>query len=104
MEMFARALSVRLTVPVQDLTGLKGKYDIDVSWVPDLSFEPARGFIGAQAAADPDSEDRLRHLPNPPTTDIFFALRDSLGLRLERRKQQVEVVVIDHIERVPTEN
>jgi uncharacterized protein (TIGR03435 family) len=104
MESFARALSVRLTVPVQDLTGLKGKYDIDVSWVPDLSFEPARGFAGAQAVADPDSEDRLRRLPNPPTTDIFFALRDSLGLRLERRKQQVEVVVIDHIERVPTEN
>ena len=41
MASFARALSVRLNVPVQDLTGLQGKYDIDVSWVPDLSFEPA---------------------------------------------------------------
>ena len=104
MESFVHALSVELKVPVQDLTGLKGKYDIDVSWVPDLSFEPARGLAAAQAASDPDSEDRLLRLPNPPTTDIFFALRDSLGLRLERRKQQVEVVVIDHIERVPTEN
>jgi uncharacterized protein (TIGR03435 family) len=36
--------------------------------------------------------------------DIFTALRNSLGLRLERRKEQVEVLVIDHIERVPTEN
>jgi uncharacterized protein (TIGR03435 family) len=103
MASFARALSVRLNVPVQDLTGLQGKYDIDVSWVPDLSFEPARGHA-AQAAPDPDAEDHLRRLPNPPTADVFFAVRDSLGLRLERRKQQVEVLVIDHIERVPTEN
>lgn len=104
MESFAHALSVRLTVPVQDLTGLKGKYDIDVSWVPDLSFEPARGFIGGPAASDADAEERLRRLPNPPTADVFFAVRDSLGLRLERRKQQVDVLVIDHVERVPTEN
>jgi uncharacterized protein (TIGR03435 family) len=32
------------------------------------------------------------------------ALRDSLGLRLKRRNLQVEFVVIDHIERIPTEN
>ena len=38
------------------------------------------------------------------TADLFAAIRDFLGLRLEPRKQQVEVVVIDHIERVPTEN
>lgn len=103
MASFARSLSLKLGGPVQDLTGLKGKYDIDVAWVPDRTFEPL-GAFAAQAASDPDSEDRLRRLPNAPTTDIFFALRDSLGLRLERRKQQVEVVVIDHIERVPTEN
>jgi uncharacterized protein (TIGR03435 family) len=40
----------------------------------------------------------------PPTADLFTAIRDSLGLRLEPRKEPVEVLVIDHIERVPTEN
>ncbi len=104
MESFAHALSVQMTVPVQDLTGLEGKYDVDISWIPDLSFEPARGHPNAQGASDPDLEERLRRLPNPPTTDIFHALRDSLGLKLESRKQQIEVVVIDHIERVPTGN
>jgi uncharacterized protein (TIGR03435 family) len=42
-------------------------------------------------------------LPNAPTVDIFTAIR-SLGLRLEPRKQQVDFLLIDHIERTPTEN
>ncbi len=59
---------------------------------------------GGPKIRDPDLEDRLRRLPNPPTTEIFHAFRDSLGLKLESRKQQIEVVVIDRIERVPTGN
>ena len=98
---FAHMLSVRLHSPVQDLTGLQGKYDIDVSWVPDRSLEPLGGYAAAYAATHPDSPDRP---PDAPTADIFTAIRDSLGLRLESRKQQVEVLVIDHIERVPTAN
>jgi uncharacterized protein (TIGR03435 family) len=38
------------------------------------------------------------------TDNLFTSIRDLLGLRLEPDKQQVEVVVIDHIERVPTAN
>jgi uncharacterized protein (TIGR03435 family) len=36
--------------------------------------------------------------------DLVSAVRESLGLKLEAHKMQVEVLVIDHIERVPTEN
>ena len=43
-------------------------------------------------------------LPPAPTADLFTAVRESLGLRLEPRKAPVEVLVIDHIERVPTAN
>ena len=43
--------------------------------------------------------------PNAETLPgLFVALRESLGLRLEPRKVSVEVLVIDHIERVPAEN
>jgi uncharacterized protein (TIGR03435 family) len=104
MASLARSLSLKLDGQVQDLTELEGKYDIDLAWIPDQTLEPVGSFAAAAAGADPDAEDRLRRLPNPPTTDIFHALRDSLGLKLEPRKQQVEVVVIEHIERVPTEN
>jgi uncharacterized protein (TIGR03435 family) len=95
----ASYLSGRGYGPVQDFTGLKGTYDIDLSWAPDPAFERPGPYAEAYAASDPNA-----NLPNAPTADLFAAIRDSLGLRLEPRKQQVLVVVIDHIERVPTEN
>ncbi len=79
MASLARFLSNNLHEPVQDLTGLKEKYDIDLSW-----SEPG--------------------LPDSPTAGVFAAVRESMGLRLESRKEQVDVVVIDRIERVPIEN
>jgi uncharacterized protein (TIGR03435 family) len=95
MALLARTVSLRLRCPVEDLMGLKGKYDIDVSWTPDRAIEP----LGSYAAGLPEVA-----APSGAAVDIFTAFRDSLGLRLERRKEQVEVLVIDHIERVPTEN
>jgi uncharacterized protein (TIGR03435 family) len=35
---------------------------------------------------------------------VMRALQDQLGLRLEPRKLTIEMVSIDHIEKVPTEN
>lgn len=100
----AQSLSGRLNCPVQDLTGLKGTYDIDLSWVPDRSIEPMGPYADAYAARHPDSADSEANLPGAPTADLFTAIRESLGLRLEARKAPVEVVVIDHIERIPTGN
>lgn len=88
MASLARLLSKRVNQTVEDLTGLKGTYDIDLSWAPDPAFE-----------AHPNAE-----LPPSPAADLFTAIRESLGLRLESRKEPVEVLVIDHMERVPTEN
>jgi len=79
MASLARFLSNNLHEPVQDLTGLKEKYDIDLSW------------------SDPG-------LLDSPAADVFTAVRESLGLRLEPRKEQVDVVVIDRVERIPVEN
>ena len=36
--------------------------------------------------------------------DIFSALQADLGLKLERKKTPVPVIVIDHMEKAPTEN
>ena len=40
MATLAANLSTKGYGPVQDLTGLTGKYDIDLSWTPDPTFEP----------------------------------------------------------------
>ena len=102
MALLARTVSLGLNCPVEDLTGLKGKYDIDVSWAPDRSMEPPSTSAADDATARPGLPEVAT--PSGAAADIFTAFRDSLGLRLERRKERVEVLVIDHIERVPTEN
>jgi uncharacterized protein (TIGR03435 family) len=58
-------------------------------------FSEATRAASADAGAD---------LPAAPTATIFTAIRDSLGLRLEPRNEQVEMLVIEHVERVPLEN
>jgi len=87
-ELLAKRLSVQGFGQIVDATGLKGEYEISLSWVPD------RGAV--QAAPSDAASD--------PGADLFTALRESLGLRLEARKTQTEVLVVDHIERVPTAN
>lgn len=87
MATVAHILSGKLGGPVQDLTGLAGEYQIDFNWTPDPDSSPA--------AADSAST---------PTGSLVTAVREILGLRLERRDAPVETLVIDHIERVPAEN
>jgi uncharacterized protein (TIGR03435 family) len=35
---------------------------------------------------------------------LFDALQEQLGLKLDQRKAPVDRIVIDHIERLPSEN
>jgi uncharacterized protein (TIGR03435 family) len=89
-EMLAKVLSGQLDRSVQDHTGLKGVFDFKLEWEPDAgSIRPD----GAPPTADPNAG---------PT--LFTALQEQLGLKLETRKGPVEVLVVDHIERTPTEN
>jgi len=98
MARLASNLSTQGYGPVQDETGLTGKYDIDLTWTPDKAFAPGAVDATASAATPPGAD-----IP-APEADLFTALRESLGLKLERRNVQVQFVVIDHIERIPTEN
>jgi len=71
--------------PVINRTGLQGYYALKLTYTqPDLSPEPR--------PASPDD-----------APDLFTALEEQLGLKLQREKMKVNVLVIDHIER-PTEN
>jgi uncharacterized protein (TIGR03435 family) len=82
MAWLVELLSQQLHSPVTDATGLKGKYDFVVSW----TWEEGPGAASAAAA------------------DLATAVQSQLGLKLERKKGPVEVLVVDHIEKVPTEN
>jgi len=70
--------------PVVDATGLKARYDL-------------RMDVGAVAAVS--QEDRM-----DAATSMITALQEQMGLRLEARKDSIDVLVIDHVEKIPTEN
>ena len=69
--------------PVIDKTGLNGDYLIVLTYVP---FASTNGD------------------PADSGSDIFSAVRDQLGLRLESQRGVVEILKIDSVDRVPTEN
>lgn len=78
--------------PVVDQTDLKGSYDFKLDWTPAGRYNAAtRG----DAAAGGDTG---------IVRSVFEAVEAQVGLKLESKKVSVPTVVIDHVERVPTEN
>jgi len=81
--------------PIVDKTGLTERYDFTVSWTPENRAATGEAFPpGAGAGAV---------VVNVGDT-IYSALERYLGLSLVPRKEPVETLVIDRLERVPTEN
>jgi uncharacterized protein (TIGR03435 family) len=92
MSILAQLLSSRLDRPVQDLTGLKERYDFTLRWTPEDKPGDSQGG-GLDLAIPVDTD-------GPP---IFTAVQEQLGLRLAVQKAPTPVLVIDRMER-PTEN
>ena len=63
------------------MTGLTGTYNLRIEWTP-MS-------VGAPAVSE---------------VSLFTALREQAGLQLEPQKVQVDVVVVDAIDRFPSDN
>jgi bla regulator protein BlaR1 len=85
----ARAFGIRATGgPVTDATGLTGKYDYTIFW----SGPATTAALGFNPADEPDGP------------SIFDAVQDQLGLKIEKRKGPVQMLVVDHVEKKPTEN
>jgi uncharacterized protein (TIGR03435 family) len=96
MQEIVKTLSYYLGRPVVDATGLKGKYDIDMIWTIDLAWGMESAGLRDRIAEVPDSG------PNGPT--LIHAVRDQLGLRLISKKGHGDIVVVDHVAKVPIEN
>ena len=84
MPMFtvAMLLSRYMRALVVDETGLTGRFEVKLIWTPD--DRPV-----------PDDQ-------RGPS--VFTAVQEQLGLKLEPRKGPMDVMIIDHAEKVPVEN
>jgi uncharacterized protein (TIGR03435 family) len=82
MARFVPMLTFWVRRTVINKTGFTGTFDVDLKWNPDE----------AAGAPSPDT-----------APSIFTAIQEQLGLKLERSKGPVEVLVIDSVSK-PTEN
>jgi uncharacterized protein (TIGR03435 family) len=81
----ATALQPSVDRPVVDQTGLEGRFDVEYSFSPQPQTPAADSPFGPEAPM------------------LSVALEEQLGLKLDSRRMQVPVLVIDSIDR-PTEN
>jgi uncharacterized protein (TIGR03435 family) len=99
----ADALSRFAERPIVNQTGIEGRYDFELDFMPEKTAgmrkmggmpPPPNAPTGEAHGADPGGE---------PAATIYEAVQ-RYGLKLEPRKAAMPVLVIDHIEKNPTEN
>jgi uncharacterized protein (TIGR03435 family) len=87
--------------PVVDMTELKGNYDFSIEFSPeDFRAMMIRSAITAGVTLPPEA---LRLIEGGPGDSLFTAMQ-SVGLKLDRRKAPLEVIVVDEASKTPTEN
>ena len=83
-------LGTLVTGRVSDGTGMAETYDFTLDFMPDDRW---RGF---------DYLPKQAEAPDVPNLEV--AVRQQLGLMLERRPGRMRVLVVDKAEKSPTEN
>jgi uncharacterized protein (TIGR03435 family) len=111
MGALATVLSGQLGHPVVDKTGLTAKYDFTVDFAdPRIAAEmsammrTASAGAGAAPPAAAGTAPPALAAPEEASLELPAALQQQLGLRLVKGKGMLDVVVVDKIERTPTEN
>jgi uncharacterized protein (TIGR03435 family) len=94
MPTIAKFLGTTVGMPVEDETGLTGTYSFHLEYKPNLPVATATGGQAEPQAADIGA----------PGPDLLDAVQTQLGLKLVRKKVPKEMLVIDHVEKAPTEN
>ena len=80
--------------PVIDLTGIQEQYEFDLSFSPDGNVE-----LPGVMAVGPDG----KPMQPEPFPSLFDAVK-KYGLRLEARKASIEMLIVAHLEKTPTDN
>jgi len=101
MANFADMLARFEDLPVIDQTETKGVFDFTLDIKPqEFVAMKIRSAVIAGVAMPPEA---LKLLDNTSDDSLQFALAKE-GLRLERKRAPLEVIVVDHVEKTPAEN
>jgi uncharacterized protein (TIGR03435 family) len=109
MENLAEMVTRFVGKPVVDMTELKGLYDIaiEISMAEMMNIARAQGVaVPAMAPGGaPGGDSRPADAASDPTAggSIFTSIQ-ALGLKLENRKAPFDTMIVDKLERTPTEN
>ena len=94
MEEITPIFALQLGGPVKDATGLKGRYDLSLSWYREITTElKARLEAMGETVTTGEGGPTFRQ-----------AVNDQVGLKLEVKKGMVPVMLIDHADKVPVAN
>jgi uncharacterized protein (TIGR03435 family) len=106
---FAEALSRFVGQTVVDLTELKGNYQVAIDIGMEEMMKAARSAgvnvpMPPAAAAGAGADGKPGDAASEPTEGSLFASLQRMGLKLESRKAPMDTIVVDHVEKAPTEN
>ena len=101
MPVLADWLSRFLDRPVVDMTNLTGNYDYKIE-IPEEEYRVMliRSAIAAGVALPPE----VTRMVASATDESLYSALGTYGLKLEPRKAPLDVIVVDHAEKTPTEN
>ena len=106
MAKLAETLTPFLDRPVVDMTELKGNYQVALDLAMEDLKNVARKFgaaVPGTGAASGDAGGLPSDAVSDPSGSVFTSVMQ-LGLKLEPRKAPLDLIVIEHIEKMPTEN
>jgi uncharacterized protein (TIGR03435 family) len=105
MPAFADSLGNQMDRAVVDMTGLTKNYDFTLDFAPEDGM--VRGMPGMPPPPPGDGGgggDHMAMSDGQAAPSLFTALQEQLGLKLEQKKGPVDLLVIDRLEKTPTEN
>jgi uncharacterized protein (TIGR03435 family) len=102
VETFAQMLSSLTDFPVVNQTEIKGQYMISLDFVMQGMMNRARSMARQQAASSGNANPA--DAASDPGDNTAFAAAQTYGLKLEPRKLMLPVIMVDHLEKDPTEN
>jgi uncharacterized protein (TIGR03435 family) len=79
MTMLARLLSRFEHELILDMTGLKSTYEVNLEWTPET-------------------------VENGTAPSLYTAIQQELGLKLDRRKGPVDILIVDQADKIPIDN